>query len=565
MKKKFILAIFGISLLFMSCQENSYYNNYDMGDENLSILTEAMKLIEDNHDFVSLPDLGKTLKDGSATRSSGSNQSLRYEEENFIFDWGEADVITSKLAEAVIVPVKYNKGIALRSVTLEGNKRRKETTPLYSILYMRKMLKTEQTHAHILSFAPDREYVNACEESGEELQLFPNPQGSNFSGILFFSTIYGEITHGIRYENGRKCYYIMPRSERNRDFIEQYRHEHDCTHKCDSAHTHIKMSLEFVTSISATRSTYSNNSEDYNNLTCSFCGKNVNDCTCVEIVACGVCKKQPCICYIEDEEEQKCNYCGFPIGYCHCNNSGGSQGSSSGSSPGSGNGTTSGNVGSNTNENAGNNNGNDTGTSTDGTINNHNELFNKLGTVDPSIAGANLIILKHLIYDWYKDNQFNYDILNLLLEQTPNITFSFNPNILAGGFDGLKNMILFYNEEHFSPYVIGEELIHATQFHCFYHNQVDVKRREMEAKAIYDIIFCSKLIAEGLSPAPPNSSYYGIDVIDEYIDWILGGNYSDYNTRFEKWITYFNYSGGVHNVSSKYVMFNWFYYKYFKK
>ncbi len=324
MKKKFILAIFGISLLFMACQEDSYYNGYDMGGKNSSILTEAMKLIEDNHDFVSLPDLDKTLKGGSATRSSSSNHSLRYEEEDFIFDWGEADVITSKLAEAVIVPVKYNKGIALRSVTLEGNKRRKETTPLYSILYMRKMLKTEQTHAYILSFAPDREYVNACEESGEELQLFPNPQGSNFSGILFFSTIYGEITHGIRYENGRKCYYIMPRSERNRNFIEQYRSEHCCSHQCDSVHTHIKMSLEFVTSISATRSTYSNNSEDYDNLTCSFCGKNVNDCTCVEIVECGVCRRQPCICdenpEVEEEEEQRCYYCGFLIEFCQCYN-----------------------------------------------------------------------------------------------------------------------------------------------------------------------------------------------------------------------------------------------------
>ncbi|MBR6600953.1 MAG: M23 family metallopeptidase [Bacteroidaceae bacterium] len=324
MKKKFILAIFGISLLFMACQEDSYYNDYDMGDENSSILTEAMKLIEDNHDFVSLPDLDKTLKGGSATRSSGSNQSLRYEEEDFIFDWGEADVMESKLAEVVIAPVRYNKEMALRTITMEGNSRKRETTPLHSMLYMRKMLETGQTHAYILSFAPDRDYINACEENGEELQLYPNPQGSDFSGILFFSTIYGEITHGIRYENGRKCYYIMPRSERNRNFIEQYRSEHCSSHQCDSVHTHIKMSLEFITFISATRSTYSNNSEDYDNLTCSFCGKNVNDCTCVEIVECGVCRRQPCICdenpEVEEEEEQRCYYCGFLIEFCQCYN-----------------------------------------------------------------------------------------------------------------------------------------------------------------------------------------------------------------------------------------------------
>lgn len=488
MKKKFILAIFGISLLFMACQEDSYYNDYDMGGKNSSILTEAMKLIEDNHDFVSLPDLDKTLKGGSATRSSGSNQSLRYEEENFIFDWGEADVITSKLAEAVIVPVKYNKGIALRSVTLEGNKRRKETTPLYSILYMRKMLKTEQTHAHILSFAPDREYVNACEESGEELQLFPNPQGSNFSGILFFSTIYGEITHGIRYENGRKCYYIMPRSERNRDFIEQYRHEHDCTHKCDSAHTHIKMSLEFVTSISATRSTYSNNSEDYNNLTCSFCGKNVNDCTCVEIVECGVCKKQPCICYIEDEEEQKCNYCGFPIGYCHCNNSGGNQGSTSGPNPG----------GYQPNYPPSNPpGGNSGGSSGNGgaTLVSPSEAVLQLGKISATITGTNIERLNSSI-DFFIKNPYCKKIYELLSEKNPNITFTIEPIILDGekvvaAFLYKQNKIIFYDAACINEQYLREELLHAAQYHCF-----DNKGRfetakgniELEVKMIKDMI-----------------------------------------------------------------------------
>ena len=550
MKKKFILAIFGISLLFMACQEDSYYNDYDMGGKNSSILTEAMKLIEDNHDFVSLPDLDKTLKGGSATRSSGSNQSLRYEEENFIFDWGEADVITSKLAEAVIVPVKYNKGIALRSVTLEGNKRRKETTPLYSILYMRKMLKTEQTHAHILSFAPDREYVNACEESGEELQLFPNPQGSNFSGILFFSTIYGEITHGIRYENGRKCYYIMPRSERNRNFIEQYRSEHCSSHQCDSVHTHIKMSLEFVTSISATRSTYSNNSEDYNNLTCSFCGKNVNDCTCVEIVECGVCKKQPCICYIEDEEEQKCNYCGFPIGYCHCNNSGGNQGSTSGPNPGGyqPNYPPSNPPGGNSGGSSGN----------DGNSNQSQELtpteiFIEIGKANATMTKEDLIKLQESIHKWYNTNDYNKSILNKLMEVNPNVTFGINPEVNIAKFYPDDNLLVFYSTDEFTYPNIGEELIHLTQYHVFYHNASNTKRGELEGKAIYDII--SVWTNTGY---PLNASYHGNGMSADYINWIMDKNYEDYDEKFEEWIKYYTYGGSYSGDSFEYKMFDWF-------
>ena len=308
MKKKFILSIFGASLLFVACQEDTYFDEYYVDDSNSSILTETMKLIGDNYDHVTLPDWEKTLGGSTATRGrSGQKHSMSLGDEDFTFDWNNADIISSSKAEAAIVPVKQKKEMALQSVVAKGNLHREETTPLHSILYVRKFLSDGKSYAHILSFAPDRDYANACEERGEEMQLYPNPQGSNYSGILFVSTIYGEISHGIRYENGRMCHYILPRSEKNRDFIERYRSEHsEChgTEHCDSAHTHTKMSMSFITVSSTTRSTYSTRSEytdggsGYN---CSFCGKDVYDCTCVEIVACGVCKKDPCECY-EDIE-----------------------------------------------------------------------------------------------------------------------------------------------------------------------------------------------------------------------------------------------------------------------
>ena len=415
---------------------------------------------------------------------------------------------------------------------------------------MRKMLKTEQTHAHILSFAPDREYVNACEESGEELQLFPNPQGSNFSGILFFSTIYGEITHGIRYENGRKCYYIMPRSERNRNFIEQYRSEHCSSHQCDSVHTHIKMSLEFVTSISATRSTYSNNSEDYNNLTCSFCGKNVNDCTCVEIVECGVCKKQPCICYIEDEEEQKCNYCGFPIGYCHCNNSGGNQGSTSGPNPGGyqPNYPPSNPPGGNSGGSSGN----------DGNSNQSQELtpteiFIEIGKANATMTKEDLIKLQESIHKWYNTNDYNKSILNKLMEVNPNVTFGINPEVNIAKFYPDDNLLVFYSTDEFTYPNIGEELIHLTQYHVFYHNASNTKRGELEGKAIYDII--SVWTNTGY---PLNASYHGNGMSADYINWIMDKNYEDYDEKFEEWIKYYTYGGSYSGDSFEYKMFDWF-------
>ena len=553
MKKKFIFAIFGISLLLVACQEDSYYND-DMIGKNSSILTETMKLIEDNHSFVSLPNLDKTIKGSSATRS-GSSKSLRYEEEDFIFDWGEADVMTSKLAEAVIVPVKYNKEIALRSITLEGNSRRKETTPLYSILYMRKMLKTGQTHAHILSFAPDREYVNACEESGEELQLFPNPQGSNFSGILFFSTIYGEITHGIRYENGRKCYYIMPRSERNRDFIEQYRHGHDCAHECDSAHTHVKMSLEFVTLAATTRSTYSSNSEDDSGLTCSICGKNVYDCICVEIVECGVCRKQPCICNenIENEEE-KCPYCMYPLAYCYCNNSWGDQGGTSGPNPGGYPSTPSYPPGYNPGSGSGN------GGTTTATP---NLLLKAIGNISSTISGTNLENLNKCINEYYKNSCYK-TLYGLLSEKKPEICFTIEKKYIknvpvAAAFIREDNTVYFFSSDKITEYNITEEILHATQFHCFYGSSMGdyaTGNIELEVKMARDII--SRLTNGVYCSA---CGYIYDDMLSSNYDtWLVEGDYANYSEWYSKILPHFKYPDAKVDTSKvAHPMLDWLY------
>ena len=555
MKKKFILAIFGISLLFMACQEDSYYNGYDMGGKNSSILTEAMKLIEDNHDFVSLPDLDKTLKGGSATRSSSSNHSLRYEEEDFIFDWGEADVMTSKVAEVVIAPVKYSKEMALRSITLEGNSRKRETTPLHSILYMRKMLETGQTHAYILSFAPDRDYINACEENGEELQLYPNPQGSNFSGIQFFSTIYGEITHGIRYENGRKCYYILPRSDRNREFIEKYRNGDYCDHECDSTHTHVKMSLEFITATAATRSTYSNNSEDNGGLLCSICNKNVYECTCVEIVECGVCRKQPCICdeYIEEEEE-RCPYCMCLVEYCGCNDTWGDQGGTSGPNPGGYPPTPSYPPGYKPG----------TGSGSGGTtVVTPSDIVEQLGNTNSTFTTVGIEKLNNVMKT-FSDNIFSGIIYKLLSGSTPNITFSIeqrydkNGNPIIAGFLNESNKIIFFSEASISFDNIVEEILHAAQYHCFSEKDrflTSLGNIELEAKMIKDMI---DHLTDGCCDTCLQF-YYSSDyneLVNRYMDWLYGEvdepkDYSNYSYWYNLLLPGFTYPGYPVDVSDK--------------
>lgn len=566
MKKKFILAIFGISLLFVACQEDTYFDEYYVDDSNSSILTETMKLIGDNYDHVTLPDLEKTLGGNTATRGRGGKKhSLSLEDEDFTFDWNNAEIISSSKAEAAIVPVKQKKEMALQSVVAKGNLHREETTPLHSILYVRKFLNEGKSYTHILSFAPDRDYANACEERGEEMQLYPNPQGSNYSGILFVSTIYGEISHGIRYENGRMCHYILPRSEKNRDFIERYRSEHsEChgTEHCDSTHT--RMSMNFITVSSATRSTYSTRSEygggssgsssgsGYN---CSFCGKDVYDCTCVEIVACGVCKKDPCVCYenMEPEEEEKCVYCGFLKEYCQCYNDSWQDdyGNSHGPNPGNP-----------YPNNPGNNSGGNSGNDEDITVT-PNSLLKSIGIVKSTISGSDLETLNKCIKAF---NSIIYyeELYKLLSARNPNVYFTIEEKFVNGepieaGFIRADNTIYFFSSDKIIEGYLTEELLHAIQFHSFYGNTMGdyaMGNIELEVKMVKDVI--NRLTK---NPYCPSCGYITDNQLStDYEMWLIEGDYTNHSEWYDRLLPNFKYNNAKTDTSKvAHPMLDWLY------
>lgn len=539
MKKKFILAIFGISLLFMACQEDSYYNDYDMGGKNSSILTEAMKLVDDNYTNVTLPDLGKTLGRNTTTRGLGGKKySMSLDDEAFTFDWSNAEIISSSKAEAVIVPVKQNRGVALQSVVAKGNVSREETTPLYSILYVRKFLDDGKSYAHILSFAPDRDYANTCEERGEEMQLYPNPQGSNYSGILFVSTIYGEISHGIRYENGRMCHYILPRSERNRDFIEKYRSGHaECHEHCDSTHMHTRMSMNFITFNSATRSTYSIQSENGSGYNCSICGKDVYDCTCVEIVACGVCKQDPCVCYddIEQEEEERCVYCGFQKEYCHCYNDSWQDdyGNSHGPNPGNP-------YPNNPGHNSGGNSGNDGNTNESTAI---NENLSKITNAElVKLDSEDVAILNDVIDQLIKKSDSHSKLFDWLVAGKIKITFQLGEINTPAQF--YRNTITFKNSQDITCNSLIEELVHAVQYNCCYNKDMNntYSDYELEAKMVCDILCGETEEACGsmtlLNMYPDGREMYA----SQFVLWCRSGDYSNYMYYYNAFKPYFDYN-----------------------
>ncbi len=543
MKKKFILAIFGVSLLFAACQQDSLCDDYVIDDQKSSVLREMKTLINDNYNAVTLLDWERTLNGNGSTRSGGECNSLMLTKEDFGFDWDNADVVTSNLAEAVIVPVKLNRDIALRSVVMEGNRRKKETTPIQSMLYACKIYKTGKTRAYILSFAPNRDYINECEEKGEELKLCPNPQGTNFSGILFYSTIYGEVSHGIRYEHGRKRYYIIPRSERNIGFIEQYHSEHCDNHECDSTYSHVKMAVEFITIATTTRSTYSNNSEGAEMLTCSFCGKDVEECTCLEIVACGICKKDPCECNNGDDNvEAKCDYCGFPLEFCQCNNSP-SWGDDSGShGPNPGSPYPGGNIiGGNSGGNSGNG---------GSTLVTPSEAVLQLGKISATITGTNIERLNSSL-DLFIENPYYKRIYELLSKKNPNITFAIEPIILDGekvvaAFLYEKNKIIFYDAACINEQYLREELIHAAQYHCFDNERFSYSKGniELEAKMIKDMI--SHLTYNCCNTCLTQFYEENSSLISNYVNWLLGEfgqpkDYSNYDYWYKLLLTDFNY------------------------
>lgn len=155
----------------------------------------------------------------------------------------------------------------------------------------------------IITFIPDAKYKQ--DFTNNIIELGFNVNNTNYSGLQLVSTLDGVFLYGDRYDEGKPVYHFMPTATYKRHCLEhEHGHEHDSLPapiSPDKAHLFLR--LHTFKSFASTRTDGYGFEETGDGETCSLCGKNVDECTCVTITA-------PII--------VRCPVCGMDIKYCLC-------------------------------------------------------------------------------------------------------------------------------------------------------------------------------------------------------------------------------------------------------
>ncbi len=242
-----------------------------------------------------------------------SSQTLK--DGNFSFEWRKARSFKEDDGEVLIVPVKMKQNVAVWRFSLINNKGKKEQTPMYSVLYVKKLNRSGATVSRILSYAPARNHLRKF-RAKTEIEWY-DPTHTDYSGLLLVSSLNGILSHAINFEKGHREYVIRPK-----------RHHHDHAHTIGtramvadstlslpnrvSPSSTVFFNMRTVTSDSAIRS-YSYDDETYEQPGCIFCGGNPYTCECFVVEVCKTCGYDPedctCKCIICDEDPCVCEYC----------------------------------------------------------------------------------------------------------------------------------------------------------------------------------------------------------------------------------------------------------------
>ena len=323
-------------LMIASCgdgsEESSRENRDDNSPPGVSAIREWL-----SGQTISVLDMGRTLvrPENSAIYSHISSRQ-KYKEPK----WKTCTVHHEENGTTVyLFDLESEEPLSCLVKTRDEGKRHDQVDAVISKLVV--LQKGDKRIARVLTYIPDAEYSRSHESLSD---LGFDVSDGDFSGLRLLSTLDGIFLYGSKYKDGVAQYDFLPtkfihhpvdsvsgvsRSEIDEKF-----------RKLSDRHIYFRLfgkSSNFVSRLSRS---------DESGLRCSFCGKLVDDCTCVTIVAPYLCKrchreKADCVCL------EPCPTCGSYFCTCYASGgSGGGSGSSGGSSSGSSGGGGSSNSGS---------------------------------------------------------------------------------------------------------------------------------------------------------------------------------------------------------------------------
>ena len=160
----------------------------------------------------------------------------------------------------------------------------------------------------IMTYIPDnkfsRDSLNNVGQLGYRLE------DSKFSGIRLVSTLDGIFLYGDKYDEGQHLFHFLPTKIYRDTALQDSIQTDSYNQRSSTKHIYFKLFSE-KRKLTTRATTYT--TREGGGLTCSFCGKSVDECTCVTItppkvycprcgmeskycLCCKRCKNYPCIC-----------------------------------------------------------------------------------------------------------------------------------------------------------------------------------------------------------------------------------------------------------------------------
>lgn len=286
-----------------------------------------------------------------ATRSS-------VKAEQFSVDWEDYCMVKHDGQDAVLFPLTRKTQTAYVVLTEKG-RTKQGINKVISKLIVRRDTVNNELVAVVGTYICSKSYASRRKNLIDTLGC--NFHGTDFSGYFIASRLDGTMLAGTHYVKGEehfsfKANPLLPENRDSSDVDDEL---------------HLFLDLKPATVETRATTVDDVDVEDVSSLLCSFCGKTLDQCQCVEILVCGKCGKRKTECKCANNPADRvgfcktcnsnivnghCNCCSFCKQYpCKCNsNSGGSsnnsgnQGGSSGGTQGNGGSTRpggSGNIG----------------------------------------------------------------------------------------------------------------------------------------------------------------------------------------------------------------------------
>ena len=274
-------------------------------------LVQRARLMMENGPALCLPDMHKSCMESQPsvrkkTASLGSGMGIEV-------DWNHFRLTSDRDLQMVIFPIKSKKQPTAFTSLQMGLDKQERMNKVTSKLLVRQ--NEDQTLTGVvMTYIYDQQYEK---EFGEELDdLAYDFTDSHFTGYFITSRTDGTILLGRRIEDGKDVFSFRPKPA--------VATMQESAEASGGEYIHLFLCLNPGNEFS--RTSFSLGSEGNLGPICNLCGKSIESCTCVEIVACTKCGQQivngKCGCTDETDEDHDdgmiCPICNSVITNSEC-------------------------------------------------------------------------------------------------------------------------------------------------------------------------------------------------------------------------------------------------------